>query len=349
MTTPIQSTVLSLLPSGRKSSVNGWISFNAPCCIHNGESADTRGRGGINADADGSVGYHCFNCGFVTGFVPGRHLSYKFRKLLQWLGADENSIKRLVIEAIRIKDTIAPEVVEKVKEEYVVKPRPLPTEAQSFDELVTFHDLNDWENSEQLTAAVKYVHERRIDMQKYKFFLTPEKHSNLHKRVLVPIYYKGQGIGYTGRAIENNVKPKYYNSYENNVVFNLDKQLKDSKFVIVVEGTFDAMSIDGVAILSADVSETQADIIDSLGKEVIVVPDFDVKIINGKKVWSGESLVDAALEYGWNVSFPDWQHTCKDVNEAVVKYGKLFAMKSIIDAVQTSKLKIELLKKRVHS
>jgi hypothetical protein len=35
------------------------------------------------------------------------------------------------------------------------------------------------------------------------------------------------------------------------------------------------MSIDGVAILGSECSEQQADIIESLGREVIVVPDFD--------------------------------------------------------------------------
>ena len=57
----IQQSVLQLLPARRKQGQNGWISFNAVCCIHNGETADTRGRGGITTNA-GTVSYHCFNC-----------------------------------------------------------------------------------------------------------------------------------------------------------------------------------------------------------------------------------------------------------------------------------------------
>ena len=345
MTNSIQDTVLGLLPAKRKTSPNNWISFNAPCCQHVGESMDTRSRGGLILTPEGGVAYHCFNCGYITGWEPGRHLSYKFRKLLQWFGADDGVINRVKIEALRIKDTIAPEVAAKVKEEYVVKPRPLPAESLSFAELTTFHELNDWKDSEQFSAAVKYVYDRKIDMQKYNFFLTTEKQSNLHKRVLIPIYYKGQGIGYTGRAMEDGIKPKYHNSYENNVVFNFDKQQRYSKFVLVMEGPFDAMAVDGIATLGDNISETQADLIESLGKEVIVVPDFDIKEVKGKKVWTGERLVNLAIEYGWSVSFPIWNEHCKDVSDAVVKYGKLYTIKAILASKQSSKLKIELMKR----
>ena len=43
----IQSTILTSLPAGKKKTPSGWIAFNAPCCIHNGENADRRKRGGI--------------------------------------------------------------------------------------------------------------------------------------------------------------------------------------------------------------------------------------------------------------------------------------------------------------
>jgi DNA primase len=110
--------------------------------------------------------------------------------------------------------------------------------------------------------------------------------------------------------------------------------------VIVVEGPFDAMAVDGVAILGNECSEVQADIIDSLGREVIVVPDADK---------AGARLVDKALEYGWSVSFPVWQEQYKDVASAVEKFGKLFVIKSILSAKQTNKLKIELHKRRIYN
>ena len=43
----IQNTILTSLPAGRKKTPSGWISFNAPCCVHNGETADKKKRGGV--------------------------------------------------------------------------------------------------------------------------------------------------------------------------------------------------------------------------------------------------------------------------------------------------------------
>jgi hypothetical protein len=102
MLNTIQDAVTQYLPARRKTGVSGWTSFNAVCCEHNGESRDTRGRGGVISNANGSISYSCFNCNFKANYTPGRHLNYKFRKLLSWLGADENSIKKLVIDAIRV-------------------------------------------------------------------------------------------------------------------------------------------------------------------------------------------------------------------------------------------------------
>jgi hypothetical protein len=353
MLNSIQDAVKLLLPAKKKTNAtSGWISFNAPCCHHNGENADTRGRGGLVTNPDGGVSYHCFNCNFKASYVPGRHLTYKFRKLLSWLGAGENEVKRLVIDAIRVKELVAPEQLEKVaKEEIVIKARSLPEEARSFQELGVFYSVAGQTPPQEFHDAVIYTATRRVSLTEYDFYWTPEQQYNLHKRVIIPFYWKNELIGYSARAIYNDVKPKFHSSYEPNYVFNLDKQLANAKFVIVVEGPFDAMAIDGVAILSNEVSEQQADIIDSLGKEVIVVPDFDVQVDSntGRKKWAGAKLIDQALEYGWAVSYPVWNETCKDVNEAVQKHGKLFVLKTILAAKETGRLKIELRKKKLYN
>jgi hypothetical protein len=342
----IADATIKLWKSGRKTRTNsssGWISGNAVCCHHNGESADTRSRGGFITNADGHISYACFNCNFKASYVPGRHLTYKFRKLLSWLGADEGTVKRLVIDAIRIKDLVAPETLVEVteQEEIKFKARPLPEEAQSFHALSNFYTLNDDRDvPNEFHSAVLYTATRKVDLSKYEFYWTSETQYNLNKRVIIPFTWRNEIIGYTSRTFDDTVKPKYHNSHEPNYVFNVDKQLKDAKFVIVAEGPFDAMAVDGVAILGNECSEIQADIIDSLGREVIVVPDADK---------AGARLVDRALEYGWSVSFPVWQESHKDVASAVQAFGKLFVIKSIMEAKQTNKLKIELRKKRIYN
>ena len=326
----ISDFIKGILPTKKKTTPSGWTSFNAPCCVHNGESPDTRGRGGLTANPDGSVSFHCFNCNFKASYQPGRHLTFKFRKLLKWLGADDTDIKRLVIEAIRVRELVAPEEVKAEAEEEKIefKVRELPEDAENLVAMDYVH------------PALEYCVARKIDITKYQFYATRQEQYNLHKRIIIPFIWQGRTIGYTARAIEENVKPKYHSNYEPNFVFNINNQLADSKFVIVCEGPFDAMSIDGVAVLNNECNETQADIIESLGREVIVVADRDK---------AGAKMINNAIEYGWTVSFPVWLETCKDVNEAVVKYGKLFVLKTILDSKQTSKLKIELMKKKLYN
>jgi hypothetical protein len=326
----ISDFVKSILPAKKKTTPSGWTSFNAPCCPHNGESVDTRGRGGLTANPDGSVSYHCFNCNFKASYQPGRHLTFKFRKLLKWLGADDTDIKRLVIEAIRVRELVAPEEVKAEAEEEKIefKVRDLPDDAVNLVALDYVH------------PALEYCVARKIDIAKYAFYATRQEQYNLHKRIIIPFVWQGRTIGYTARAFEENVKPKYHSNYEPNFVFNINNQQADSKFVIVCEGPFDAMSIDGVAVLNNECNETQADIIESLGREVIVVADRDR---------AGAKMINNAIEYGWTVSFPVWLETCKDVNEAVVKYGKLFVLKTILDSKHSSKLKIELMKKKLYN
>jgi hypothetical protein len=270
-------------------------------------------------------------------------LTYKFRKLLSWLGADEGTVKRLVIDAIRIRELVAPETLIEVaeQEEINFKARPLPEEAQSFHALSNFYTLNDDKNvPKEFHNAVLYSASRKVDLSRYEFYWTPETQYNLNRRVIVPFTWKNQIIGYTARTFDEGVKPKYHNSHEPNYVFNVDRQPKDARFVIVVEGPFDAMAIDGVAILGNECHETQADIIDSLGREVVVVPDADR---------AGARLVDTAVEYGWTVSFPVWQETHKDVASAVAAFGKLFVIKTILEARQSNRLKIELRKKKIYN
>ena len=154
--------VHSILPPKRKTAPTGWVSFNAPCCIHNGETADTRQRGGLIQNGD-SLSYHCFNCSYKTGYTLGRPLSYKFRKWLQWLGASENDIRQLTIQAIRVKEFIElhnPSSQIQIPDDAPVTyiARPLPTDTISFHH-VTESDLS----CNNLVDAIRYVQSRTID------------------------------------------------------------------------------------------------------------------------------------------------------------------------------------------
>jgi DNA primase len=101
---------------------------------------------------------------------------------------------------------------------------------------------------------------------------------------------------------------------------------------------FDALSINGLAVLHAEINDAQVRLIRSLGRDVVVVPDQDE---------AGMKLVDRAVELGWAVSMPVWPVGIKDVNDAVIRLGRLAALITIMQAKETSKIKIELRKKQL--
>ena len=107
---------------------------------------------------------------------------------------------------------------------------------------------------------------------------------------------------------------------------------------ILTEGIFDALAIDGVAVMHDDISNEQAQLLSTLNKSIIVVPDQDK---------TGLKMCDRALELGYQVSLPDWDKEVKDVNDAVVKYGKLPTLLSILQSATNSKIKIELQRKKI--
>jgi DNA primase len=163
-----------------------------------------------------------------------------------------------------------------------------------------------------------------------------DTHWDVDKRLLIPFYWRGDIVGFTGRIFEQSGKVKYYTDVQPGYVFNMDAQDWTRKFVIVTEGPFDAITISGVSILGSEINDTQRELIDGLGRQVIVVPDRDAP---------GEKLIGQAKEFGWSVAFPEWGSDINDVADAVMKYGRLFTIQSILKTTESNKLKIDLKRK----
>lgn len=324
--TIIIDTVNLHLPSKRKNTPSGWTSFNAVCCHHMGTSADTRNRGGIMLNE--GVTYHCFNCGFKSSWQPGRLISKKFKKLLRWLNVSDELVNKCTLEALRLKEDI----------NYKSKSNPFPTFINK--ELpIGSKSFSDWMYNTEILPngfvnALEYITQRSLDPLAYPYYYSNEL--GFRNRIIIPYFYKQRVVGWTARSI-NEGKPKYLSDQQPGYVFNLDNQDYNRKYVIVCEGPFDALSIDGVAIQGSEINDTQSFLINRLGKNVIVLPDRDQ---------TGLKIVKQAIEKNWSVSFPDWQHTIKDANDATKKYGKLYTLYSILKNKQDSKLKIELYAKK---
>jgi len=324
----IQAAVQSFLPSKRKNTPSGWISFNAVCCHHRGEKADSRKRGGLLFSNDGFQ-FHCFNCNFKAGWAPGRLLSKNTKQLFNWMGMPDDEISKLNIEALRSKDDIAVSTTSRLS--FDLEIRELPGDCRPILEWLAT------EPSDELIAVVEYLTDRKMDLEWYNWHWSSE--AGYRDRVIIPFYQDGIIVGWTGRKIKTG-KPKYLTTAQPGYVFNIDQQVSDREYVIVTEGQFDAIAIDGVAIMHNEPNPTQIARINRLGKQVIVVPDRDKP---------GAVMIQAALNNQWTVSMPPWEDDIKDCADAVAKYGRLYTLLTILYYKETNEIKIQLLKKKLEN
>jgi hypothetical protein len=331
----IQNTILTSLPANRKKTPSGWISFNAPCCVHNGETADKKKRGGVMTSADGTVSYHCFNCGFKANYVIGRRLNQKMRAFMGYIGITDDTIRKLAIEAMREEES---DTKYEKKKFVTFGKKNLPKDTKPLDVWLEKYTTGELSGTDQkrIDNMLTYLSSRGIGPDWYDFMYSTDKVWDMYQRLLIPFYWKGDIVGFTGRMFEESEGVKYYTDVWPGYVFNMDAQDWTRKFVLVTEGPFDAITISGVSILGSEINDTQRELIDGLGRQVIVVPDRDAP---------GEKLINQAVEFGWSVAFPEWDKTVGDVAEAVLKYGRLFTIQSILKTTETSKLKIDLKRK----
>lgn len=310
--------ILSYLPAKRKQTSSGWISFNAPCCVHNNENQDRRQRGGIKVNEQG-WSYHCFNCGYTASFVLGRNLSFKARKLLGWLNVDRNEIERINLESLKHRNI-----------EGILNDR-----QQVIQQLqgIEFKDCDLPADTQPLSDAAKqYLEDRCIPTDYPLFYKTMPRPG-----IVIPFTHDGQVVGHTTRFLDDRT-PKYIQDIQPGYVFGTDLQRDSWQHVLVMEGVFDALCVSGLAVLHAEINDAQVRLIRSLEREVTVVPDHDE---------AGMKLVDRALELGWAVSIPNWSTDIKDVNDAVRRHGKAATMLSIFESRNTSRIKIEMAKKNL--
>lgn len=316
----VAETLLTYLPAKRKTTPSGWTSFNAPCCHHNGNTADTRGRGGIISEAD-TVSYHCFNCGFKASWQPGRQVSHKLRKLLQWINTPDDIINKLALQVMQENEGFVS------KQQLVELPKfntvPLPIDAKPIRSFNTVPD--------NLLPILHYMKDRNLYIDDTEYYWSSSL--GYRDRLIIPFYYEGNVVGWTARTIHDTKQPKYLSEQQPGYVFNLDEQRPQKVFTLVCEGPIDALHIDGVALLGSEVKDQQAMLINRLSKDVIVIPDRDE---------AGYRLIEQAIELGWGVSLPDWSNDINDVGDAVAKHGRLYALHRIVSCAETSPLKIRL-------
>ena len=317
--------ILSIIPGKKKLTHGGWHSFNAICCSHRGHKTDTRGRGGVKFDGQNNWSYHCFNCGFKCGFMLGKSITQNTKSLLQWSGIDPTQISKWSLESLQHKDLLDFTNLKKQKSKIKFKEHTLPD-----GELIDI-------NNPLHKVYTEYLSARSINYNDYPFLVTPNDTGRQSNRIIIPYTYNNKIVGHTSRFLDNKI-PKYINEQQPGYVFGYDFQKPDWEVCLLVEGIFDALSLNACALTHNTINDDQAQILAQLNKRIIFIPDRDK---------TGLETCDRALELGYSVSIPNWEDDVKDVNDAVVKYGKLPVLLSILSNATTSKIKIELQRKKI--
>jgi hypothetical protein len=236
------------------------------------------------------------------------------------LSMPDDIISQLRLEALKLDQNNTAEVRSIIPKFDI---RALPMDSQLITELLD-------NPPEKLIPVLEYMVNRKIYPEDFPFYWTPKV--GFSNRLIIPFLFNNEIVGWTARTI-GDATPKYLSEQQPGYVFNLDNQKDIREFVIVSEGPFDALSIDGCALLGAEIKDSQNWLLKQLGKELVLVPDRDHE---------GPKTVEQAIELDWSVSMPEWPEDVKDINDAVVKLGKLATLWLIVSAKESNALKIRL-------
>jgi hypothetical protein len=240
------------------------------------------------------------------------------------LNIPDDIISQLRLEALKLDDNNTSEVRNIIPKFDV---RALPADSQLIAYLLD-------NPPDKLIPVLEYMVNRKIYPEDFPFYWTPKV--GFSNRLIVPFLFNNEIVGWTARTI-GDATPKYLSEQQPGYVFNLDNQKDSREFVIVSEGPFDALSIDGCALLGAEIKDSQNWLLKQLGKEIVLVPDRDHE---------GPKTVERAIELGWSVSMPDWPNGVKDINDATIKLGRLATLWLIVNNKESNNLKIQLQAKK---
>jgi hypothetical protein len=322
MSDDLQFIVRQYVPLPSNPSSKGW--YLTKCRLCN----DYKKRAGFKFEP-GAVVYNCFNCAFGAKFIPSEHNSVpdKMQAVFDAFAIPKEEFAVLIFKGFvkrtdgaKKEDSDAPDAIP-LKYNNLVLPdyiRPLVTDGTGdvYDEL----------------ACAYLETEREIDPKSYPFMLankakaTPKEYEKWKGRLVIPYYRNGNLIFYQGRDILNSDRVRYTAPPDSRdtVLFGYDEIYSYSeKPLYIQEGFFDAHLLgDSVATFTNKMTEQQIEILNRCRRPKVVIPDRKGK---------GYILALQGLENGWSVSIPDVGESCKDINDAIIKYGRLYVLRSLVD------------------
>jgi len=203
--------------------------------------------------------------------------------------------------------------------------------------------------------AIRLLAKKHISaLQVKKFKLQCFTEGYYEGRLYIPFYMNNKLVFFQARDLlgeeewrQKHKRSKKYKKYQNpkgipksQVLYNYDS-IKEGSTVVVVEGPFDAMTIDGVAILGNTISRAQAKKIAlKKPKRVIFIPDNDEA---GRGTLDKNIKIMKEVAPNIDVGFYEVDKKYKDANEAGLA---TIENKKIKKDVELERVKNRLLAKR---
>jgi len=309
---------------------NGWNSVYCAVC---GDGSRTQGpRGGWYFEGE-NTRYNCFNCGIKGAFTPEEEIpmSRDMKEIFKSFGIPKKDYAKILFRMRSAERGFEPLKRKEKKED----PLDLLRE-KSFELPDYLQPLSEISDTTLGKMCLDMIHNKKLSLHDYPFYVskgTTESNNSQDKinakitanRLVIPIFFEHRVLLLQARDLYGKSKNKYINIGNiSNCIYGIDRLKDNHKYIFITEGFWDAYHLNGVAVITNQLTKNQIKILNSIDKPKVVVPDRrgDYNVLASK-----------AVSEGWGISAPTEFRNHKDVTEVVKKYGKLYTTHTFVKSV----------------
>lgn len=300
----LQSDIMTHAGLSRQSATS-FYELECPVCASQGKKR----QGGFKLETDKII-FNCFSasCEAQCVFEEGQPISKRFRNLMSIFGVVIPADLR--VKRTSIQQQIERELANDLYEKHTYKHMDIP------DGWVPLTERNEY--------WIQYFTDRRCNIEDVLYIGDGVYRGS----AAIPMKYYNKIIGFQIATLNGTAKYITHTDGNDHLLMINDGHINGD--VILVEGLLDALCFpSAVGILNGRISKQQA--FHLFGKRVSCIPDRH----------SGEKLLKQAKRYEWKVVIPPWRNV-EDLNDCVVKYGKIATAKMIVDNTYEDYIKAEI-------
>lgn len=307
--TKLEDLIREKIPLGSADS-RGFYSLKCPCC------SDYKIRAGWKFE-DEKIVFNCWNCSTSSVYEEfGGHISKKMRGILNAFDIDDTEISSVVNLAFFNKKAESKVIT-------LADLKKINTTTPTISLPPKSYPLGHPEFIDYQSKIVDYLIDRNVDFIKYPFYFSLEE--RFINRVIIPFYRNNNLIYWQARSIIESEKKRYDNAQVSReaVMFNLDYlHFYSQGPLFVTEGVFDAMMVDGIALLGSKLTEAKVNLLLKSPRRLVFVIDKDS---------NGRHLAEDVLRRGWEIAFAPYG--ADDLNHSVKRFGMSWTIMGLMQSI----------------